>query len=74
MRRGATMTKCRPKDHYERRFFLADDNQHIRWEPSKDAASRLPVSSIKFVRLGQCTKTFRLGTHLEADYVMVRPV
>lgn len=64
MRRGATMTKCRAKDQYQRRFYLSEDSLSIRWEPSKDAASRLPLASVKFIRLGQCTSAFRKSRNI----------
>ena len=64
MQRGATMTKCRSKDQYQRRFYLTEDKEHIRWEPSKDASSKIPLTSVKFIRLGQRTAAFRKSRNI----------
>jgi hypothetical protein len=67
MQKGATMTKCRPKDQYRRRYFLSDDLLSIRWEPSKEAGAKLDLSAVKFIRIGQCTSSFRKA-HNVAQY------
>lgn len=59
MCKGATMTKCRPKDQYRRRFYLSEDHTAIRWEPCKENVAGISLSTVKFIRIGQSTAAFR---------------
>ena len=58
MMKGATMTKCRPKMQYDRKFFLTEEHD-LRWEPCKDPTAKLKLSDVKFVKVGQLTPAFR---------------
>jgi hypothetical protein len=60
MHKGATMTQIRSKDLHLSRVFLSDDSQIICWDSDKKGETpKLALASVKFIRVGQCTATFR---------------
>ncbi|XP_075385841.1 inactive phospholipase C-like protein 1 isoform X1 [Tenrec ecaudatus] len=62
MQAGCELKKVRPNSRIYNRFFTLDtDLQALRWEPSKKdlEKAKLDITSIKEIRLGKNTETFR---------------
>eukprot|EP00043_Microstomoeca_roanoka_P019452 m.219130 g.219130 ORF g.219130 m.219130 type:complete len:1629 (-) comp16997_c1_seq1:191-5077(-) len=65
MQAGATMTKCRLRDTCQLRFNLSKCNSYLWWTSQQGhKRKQLPLSTVKFVRIGQVTPTFRMAKNV----------
>ena len=54
------MTQIRAKDQLVSRVFLSQDNRYVCWDIGQQGETeKLELESVKFIRVGQCTASFR---------------